>query len=136
MKLFSSQILIIIVFFTSCGNTSPIKLIHKSPLELSKISSIEILKNNAPPDTIKYFWKQLTDEQIKSFVNEWNKVFVQETRKYFPAFEIEIYLKDGSSRNFRATNKYIKEKTDWCFDFNDSLYFEKLYGAARLKGNQ
>ena len=136
MKIFSAGFLIIVTFLALCGHTEPKSSIDKKTFDTSEVSSIAILKVTGPPDTIKCVWKYLTEEQIKSFADKWNSASDKELRKYLPTYKIAVYFKNDSTRNFRVNGQYIKEDNDWCFDFKDKDYFEKLYSDATLKGNR
>jgi len=120
-KLILFLAVISIYLLTSC------KYDNKKQIDFTDVSSIDIMKRTGPLDTVKCFWKHLTELQVKSFVNKWNNATDMELRKYLPTYEIVVYLKNDSTRQFRVGGRFIKETNDWCADFVDNDYFDKLY---------
>src|SRR5437867_3587633 len=97
-------ILILFIGLTiSCEQITTKSFTDKKQIDIQTVASIEILKVTGPPDSIKTFWKRLTDEQVKSFVSKWNTTKNEELRKYLPTFKIAVYLKNDSTRDFRAS---------------------------------
>jgi hypothetical protein len=133
MKTISAGLLFLLYFLISCCQT---KFSDHNQIDLTEISSIKILKVTGPPDTIKCFWKDLTEQQIKSFTDKWNKTTGGELKKYLSTYKIAVYFKNDSVREFRANGQFIKENNDWCLNFQDKYYFEKLYSDTNLNSNK
>ena len=133
MKTIYAGLLFLLYFLASCGQT---KFSDHKPIDITTISSIKILKVTGPPDTIKCFWKDLTEQQIKSFTDKWNNTTDSELRKYISTYKIKVYLKNDSIREFRVNGQFIKEDNDWCLNFQDKNYFEKLYSDIKLTSDK
>lgn len=127
--------LITMIFLTAslmiaCGQTKKQSLIQKTAIDIERVDRIEISKRAIPPDTTKFTFKVLTDEQVKSFIDKWNHTDNSELRKYLPTYNLTLYLKSGALRHFRVGGKYIKENNDYCLDFGDEIFFADLYSNS------
>ncbi len=121
---------ILAIFLNACGQIKSKSIYEKSSLDIDRLDRIEISRNSAELDTSHFTLKVLTAVQVKLFTDKWNQVNKSELRKYFPSYNLTVYLKTGAIRHFRVGAKYIKESTDYCFDFGDDNYFLDLYANA------
>lgn len=128
----STAIIFILAIFAIACNQSKSKSKSYNRLDLNKVSRIEISKKEMSLDSKNSPVRSLTEKQIRLFTEKLNQADKFEYRKYFPSYELFIYLRDGSVRSFRIAGKYIKENNDLCFDFDDENYFSNLYLNAKL----
>lgn len=131
MKSILSACLVLLAFLSIRATVSKSSS-DKEQLNSSEITSITIYKWGYETSETKGILKYLKKDQIKDFVDKWNKTKNMEARKYIPTYMINVYFKDNSIRKFRANGQYLKEKNDLCADFKNKGYFEQLYSKARL----
>ncbi|MCC6691307.1 MAG: hypothetical protein IT235_07220 [Bacteroidia bacterium] len=105
---------------------------EKKSIAIADVVNIEIFKAVRPPDTTAG-WKRLTKEQIKLFADKWNTTSGNEPKNFSTSFRIAVYLKNKTIREFRTNGRFIKENKDWCLDFKDAAFFERLYTEATIK---
>lgn len=120
---------------TSCGQSNKKVSIDKVPIDIPRIDKIEISKRAFPPDSVDYSLKFLTKEHTDLFAGNWNKTDNGTLRKYLPSYNLTLYLKHGAIRKFRVGGRYIKENNDYCYDFADTNFFERLYENAIIKAD-
>ena len=95
-------------------------------LHKSDIDSI-VLIPHSPDDTIALPSIKLTDKNIQKFTDDFNDSKYVGPCKYYPFYLLNVYLKDGKSRDFRCNGQNIKENNDQCFEIGDHNYFDDLY---------
>ena len=97
-----------------------------APIDLVMVDLIKIFPNSAG-DTIAEAPIKLNDFSKKNFIEDLNKAHSIGPCKYFPQYNIIIFMKNGTQRVFRANGENIKENTDECFNIGDKNYFKDLY---------
>ncbi len=106
-----SILFFLIVVLVSCDNVT-----HPSQkINLSDVSSIEILLATNPPDPLVYprklkvlYWSMLD--------SIWNNSINTENKKIFPTYYIRINMHGDSSREFKISKNFIWE------DGNDTVF--------------
>ena len=114
----------------TCGQISKKGIYDKTPLDFDRIDKIQISKRSIQPDTNLFDPKNFTQDQIILFCDKWNRDMDGELRKYFPSYDLTVYLKSGALRKFRVGGRFIKEKNDYCIDILDENFFHELYNNA------
>ena len=112
-------ILISVFSFSSCLQKVP-------PIDLANVDSIKLIPH-FPDDTISEPPITLNDLCTKKFIAELNEAHSDGSCKYYPFYNIIVYMKNGVQRNFRANGCNIKENTDECFVIGNNDYFAILY---------
>lgn len=97
-----------------------------APVDILMVDSIRIMPNSVG-DTITEAPFRLNDFSKKAFIEDLNKAHSIGPCKYFPQYNIIVFMKNGTQRDFRANGENIKENTDECFDIGEANYFRNLY---------
>ncbi len=118
-------LLLLIVIIAACGKTKKSPYSEQQIIFADSVRWIHIKKSSLDKDSVL-----LTDEQSKEFVNKWNHAQTVGPYKFMPQYWITITLADGSIRKFRSFKDMIKEKNDWAFSVNDSVFIENCYKAT------
>ena len=97
-----------------------------TPIEISNVDSIKLIPH-FPDDTIGEPPIKLNDHNTKVFIEDLNKAHSDGVCKYYPYYNIIVYMKNGEQKSFRANGKHIKQDKDECFVIGNEEYFGKLY---------
>lgn len=113
-----------LMFLMSCSiskkeSRTPLKL------ELESIDKAYLKKELQGSDSIV-----LSQDQIELLVNEWNNAEPSGPRKMMPKHWITLQLNNDSTRRFRVSGKFIKEREDWSFSMSDSTFIESFWKQA------
>ena len=117
-----------ILFFSQTKS----KVSHMTTIDFVLVDHADMNKYTGPiPDsTIRTIRRQLSLEQIKKFVDEWNKANYIGVCKFKPKYRIDLYFKDGTKRIFEI-NGSIKETRNYCYDLQDKKYLQDLWKDAK-----
>jgi len=116
---------------SSCGQVKSKSVGDKKPLDLSVIKFIEIRNHHGGTDTIQTIYKRLNSSQTKIFVDKFNSAKASGLYKYIVEYWVDVHLKDGTKRIFRANSSNIKEDNDYCFDLGDKNYLKTLWTTIK-----
>ncbi len=100
-------------------------------LDITAIDHIVIKNHSGESDSTKTITKQLPPNHAKLFADKWNSSKSKGPCVYLPAYNLDIFFKDGTQRSFKANGQSVKENADLCFDIGETDYFNKLW--AELK---
>ena len=108
------------------------KVSHMTPIDILTVDHVEMYKYTKPvvDSTMGADHRQLNSEQVKSFVDEWNKATYVGTCKFKSVYRIDLYLKDGTKRTFEI-NGSVKEIRSYCYEPSDKKYFKDLWDKAK-----
>jgi hypothetical protein len=109
-----------IVLLTSCQPH-----IAGDPIDVDSVDSV--LFSQRHHSNIQDTTKRLKASTIKLFADKWNSSSTDGPRKFLPQYVLTIYFKDGKPKKYIISSKYVKEKNDWCLDFQDTAYFDKIW---------
>ena len=103
-----------------------------TPIDILTVDHAEMYKYTKPvvDSTMGADQRHLNSEQIKSFVNEWNKANYIGPCKFKPVYRIDLYLKDGTKRTFQI-NVSANETRSYCFEPADKKYYKSLWEKAK-----
>lgn len=127
MTKLTTFILFLIFSLTSFGQKKT-KVTHMTVVDFLSIDHADMHKYTVPIEdsTIGTIRRQLDSNQIKKFVDEWNKANYKGPCKFKPLYRIDLYFKDGTKRTFQI-NGTVKETRDYCYEFSDKKYFKDLW---------
>jgi hypothetical protein len=94
--------ILIIISWTSYGQTKSKSVGDKQPLDLSSIKYIEIRNHHGGTDTIQTIYKRLNVTQTKVFVDKFNNAKSSGPYKYIVQYWVDIHLKNGTKRILRV----------------------------------
>jgi hypothetical protein len=109
----------------ACGQNSK-STGDKVILDLNVVDSLTIKRHQDINHTIVHKPIKLTGSQTKKIIDKWNSSTGTGLCKFFPVFEMTVYLNDKKTRNFRINAQSIKEDKDWCYDLGEPDFIEKL----------
>ena len=111
-------IVIVLAWIVACTQTTEEE---KTQLVASDVTKIEITSNGSEKPMDRNI-KALNRSEIKRFVELWNSSKPAENCKFYPEYELRVFLKDGSHLTFKLNDKQIKENNETCYH----LDYEKL----------
>lgn len=115
---------------TYCSYSSSKTSIEKTTINFEKVERIEIKNNPLGQINEKIDLKELTTDQAKVLVSNWNYSKSKGPCKFGLQYWLFVIFKDGTKRIFRANGQYIKEYNDWCYDIGNEHFFKNLYTNA------
>jgi hypothetical protein len=104
---------------------------NKELIKLDSVDHIQIRDLNKADDFTEILLVRFTPEETKAFVDKWNKASSGGARKFITRYWIDVFFKDGKKRTFRLSGRYIKERTDWCFELGDPSFHEAIWNARK-----
>lgn len=105
------------------GCSQPKKSINKqTKIDIESINHVYIKKDLYGTDSIR-----LNEDQVKLFVDKWNKAKSRGLYKMGPEFWITIKLKNDSVRSFKTNQDLIKENNDWTYSISDTTLIKSFW---------
>jgi hypothetical protein len=102
---------------------------HHDSLETAAINYVRISRHLKPKrslDTTIFIAKVMRPTQSGEFVKLWNAATYDGICENKDRYFIDVFLKDGSRRDFSAGKK-IKEGKNYCFSFDDTRFFDRVW---------
>lgn len=97
----------------------------QTPLMIENIDSVIIKSHQS--NSILSTTKRLSSNQSKKLIEKWNNAKTIGPCKYMWTYNIDVYLKDKTQRNFRVNGSIMKEQNDWGFDLVDTSYIDQIF---------
>ena len=120
-------LVIIIIAMTSYGQTKNGSEVNKLAINNELVDSIQITNNCLPCDSCQFITYRLNESMTKNLFEILNESNTKDSCKYLTLYWLDIYFKDGTIRTFGINGPLFNENNKWCFDINDSDYFENLW---------
>lgn len=106
-------IVIVLAWIVACTQTTE----DKTQLVASDVTKIEII-SNGPESPMEKNIKVLSRGEINRFVDMWNSSEPSDQCKFYPAYEVRTFLKDGTHLTFRMNDTSIKENNETCYQLD------------------
>lgn len=103
-------VVIVLAWIVACTQTTD----EKSQLVAGDVTKMEITSNGAEGPLEKNI-KILNRSEINRFVEMWNSSDPADHCKFYPEYEVRVFLKDGTHLTFRMNDTSIRENNETCY---------------------
>lgn len=125
--------LVITTTLLACIQTKTNSYSEKLKIEFETVEFIDINNEFLQNETPGYGNRQLNEKQKMTFVNKCNSSTSVGPIKSMSKYFITVQFKNGTTRKFRGSGQYLKERNDFAFNLGDRNYFDVIWDELGME---